>query len=199
MSDEAVLETNPSAQGPDSNQAAGSTAEQVTLTSVEELAARLQAAEQKASDNWDQLLRTRAEMENLRRRTQRDLENAHKYALEKFAAELLPVKDSLELGLDAAKQNNANIEKLCEGTELTLSMLANALAKFNVVELNPKGGKIQSGTSSGHGDAAKCRPGTQHRDGGDAKRLFAERPLDAPGDGDGVKSTGVINRSWPNY
>lgn len=142
MSDEAILETNTSAQGPESNQAAGGTADQVTLTSVEDLAARLQAAEQKAADNWDQLLRTRAEMENLRRRTQRDLENAHKYALEKFAGELLPVKDSLELGLDAAKQNNANIEKLCEGTELTLNMLANALAKFNVVELNPKGEKF---------------------------------------------------------
>lgn len=140
MSDEAVLETNPSAQGPENSQAAG--AGQGTLTSAEELAVRLQAAEQKATDNWDQLLRTRAEMENLRRRTQRDLENAHKYALEKFVGELLPVKDSLEMGLGVARQDNANIEKICEGTELTLNMLANALSKFNVVEISPQGQKF---------------------------------------------------------
>ena len=139
MSDEAVLETN----NPENTQATDkASADEVTLTPNDELAARLQAAEQKANDNWDQLLRTRAEMENLRRRTQRDLENAHKYALEKFISELLPVKDSLEMGLDAAKQDNAAIDKLCEGTELTLNMLANALNKFNVVEINPKGEKF---------------------------------------------------------
>lgn len=138
MSDEAILENTPE----NSQATENASAEQVTLTSTEELAARLQAAEQKAADNWDQLLRTRAEMENLRRRTQRDLESAHKYALEKFVSELLPVKDSLEMGLDAAKQDNAAIDKLCEGTELTLSMLTNAMGKFNVVEINPKGEKF---------------------------------------------------------
>ena len=138
MSDEAVLENTPE----NSQATANTSADQVTLTPAEELAERLQAAEQKAADNWDQLLRTRAEMENLRRRTQRDLENAHKYALEKFVTELLPVKDSLEMGLDAAKQDNAAIEKLCEGTELTLNMLVNALGKFNVVEINPRGEKF---------------------------------------------------------
>ncbi|HEX5636715.1 MAG TPA: nucleotide exchange factor GrpE [Gammaproteobacteria bacterium] len=112
------------------------------MTPAEELAARLQAAEKKAADNWDQLLRTRAEMENLRRRTQRDLENAHKYALEKFVTELLPVKDSLEMGLDVAKQGGVDVAKICEGTELTLNMLVNALGKFNVVEINPRGEKF---------------------------------------------------------
>lgn len=139
MSDEAILETN----DPENTQATDSSAANpVNLTAADELAARLQAAEQKASDNWDQLLRTRAEMENLRRRTQRDLENAHKYALEKFISELLPVKDSLELGLDAARHDSATIEKLCEGTELTLNMLSSALNKFNVVEINPQGEKF---------------------------------------------------------
>ena len=137
MSDEAVLEINPPEQSP-----AEASIDQLTLTQVDELAERLQAAEQKAADNWDQLLRTRAEMENLRRRTQRDLEQAHKYALEKFVTELLPVKDSLEMGLDVARHGNADVEKICEGTELTLNMLANALSKFNVVELNPQGEKF---------------------------------------------------------
>ncbi|MBI3187540.1 MAG: nucleotide exchange factor GrpE [Gammaproteobacteria bacterium] len=138
MSDEAVLENTP-----ENSQATENTsADQVTLTPAEELAERLQAAEKKAADNWDQLLRTRAEMENLRRRTQRDLENAHKYALEKFVTELLPVKDSLEMGLDVAKQGSVDVAKICEGTELTLNMLVNALGKFNVVEINPRGEKF---------------------------------------------------------
>ena len=139
MSDEAVLDTTT----PDSSQVSDqASVDPVTLMSAEELSARLQTAEQKAADNWDQLLRTRAEMENLRRRTQRDLENAHKYALEKFVTELIPVKDSLEMGLDAARQGTADVEKICEGTELTLNMLASALSKFNVVELNPQGQKF---------------------------------------------------------
>ena len=62
---------------------------------------KLADAEAKAQEHWDQLLRSRAEMENLQRRAERDLANAHKFALEKFALELLPVRDSLELGLSA--------------------------------------------------------------------------------------------------
>ncbi len=102
-----------------------------------DLATRLTEAEAKASENWDLALRTKAEMENMRRRTERDLENAHKFALEKFALELLPVKDSLELGLDAASQDNAGIDKLVEGTSLTLKMLENALEKFGVKVVDP--------------------------------------------------------------
>jgi molecular chaperone GrpE len=151
MSDEAVLENSPESSRATDN----ASAEQVTLTPSEELAARLQTAEQKAADNWDQLLRTRAEMENLRRRTQRDLENAHKYALEKFVSELLPVKDSLEMGLDAARQGSADVEKICEGTELTLNMLVNALSKFNVVEINPQGEKF----NPEHHQAMAMQPG----------------------------------------
>jgi molecular chaperone GrpE len=110
--------------------------------SVEELQARLEQAEQKAMDNWDQLLRARAEMDNLRRRTQKDLENAHKFALEKFVAELLAVKDSLEMGLEATQQESASVESLREGSELTLNMLKQVFDKFNVVELNPQGEKF---------------------------------------------------------
>jgi len=110
--------------------------------SPEELIDRLDQAEKKATENWDQLLRTKAEMDNIRRRTQKDLENAHKYALEKFIAELLAVKDSLELGVNAAQQENVTVDSLREGSEMTLSMLANVFEKFNVVELNPEGEKF---------------------------------------------------------
>ena len=100
--------------------------------SADELMEKLDLAEKKAAENWD----------NIRRRTQKDLENAHKFALEKFISELLAVRDSLELGVDASKQENATVESLREGSEMTLSMLAGVFDKFNVVELNPQGEKF---------------------------------------------------------
>ena len=90
----------------------------------------------KAEANWQLYVRAQAEMENLRRRSEKDLESAHKFALEKFAAELLAVKDSLELGLNAT---DAYVDKLREGSELTLKMLAQALAKFNINDVDPMG------------------------------------------------------------
>jgi len=105
--------------------------------SDEDLAQRLAEAEAKAQEHWDQLLRTKAEMDNLRRRTERDLENAHKYALERFALELLPVKDSLEMGLNAAENEAAEVTSLKEGTELTLKMLESALEKFGIQHVHP--------------------------------------------------------------
>jgi len=101
--------------------------------------ARLAAAEAKAQEHWDQVLRARAEMDNLRRRAERDVENAHKYALERFAQELLPVRDSLELGLAAAEgaEGSDAAEKLREGTEMTLKLLTGAMEKFGIREVNP--------------------------------------------------------------
>jgi molecular chaperone GrpE len=107
--------------------------------SREQLLLTLQDAQAKADQYWNQLLSARAEVENSRRRSERDVENAHKYALEKFVRELLPVKDSLELGLAAAAGESAEVAKLREGMELTLKMLGAALEKFGVSEVNPKG------------------------------------------------------------
>jgi molecular chaperone GrpE len=95
----------------------------------------LEDARNKADTNWDQCLRLQADIENLRKRNERDLANAHKFALEKFAVDLLPVKDSLEMGL-AAAGDNADVAKLKEGAELTLKMLASVLAKYNIKEVN---------------------------------------------------------------
>lgn len=106
-------------------------------TAAEALAAKLAEAEVKARENWDQLLRTRAEMDNLRRRTERELENAHKYALERFAQELLAVRDSLEMGLTAAQAENADVPSLVEGTDLTLKMLVSLMEKFAIMEVHP--------------------------------------------------------------
>ena len=103
-----------------------------------ELTALLEDARGKADEHWDQCMRLQADIENQRKRGERDLANAHKYALERFAAELLPVKDSLEMGLAAFDGENAEIAKLKEGVELTLQMLGGALGKFEIKEVNPQ-------------------------------------------------------------
>jgi len=109
-------------------------------TSVEELTQLLEEARGKADENWDKALRLQAELDNTQRRAQRDIESAHKYALEKFALELLPVKDSLEMGLAAAQGSDHEVaDKLREGTELTLKMLTSAMEKFGIAEVDPQG------------------------------------------------------------
>ncbi|MCW9088019.1 MAG: nucleotide exchange factor GrpE [Gammaproteobacteria bacterium] len=108
--------------------------------SSEELARLLEEAHAKAEENWEKVVRVQAELENSQRRAQRDVENAHKYALEKFAQELLPVKDSLELGLAAAEGSDHEVaDKLREGTELTLKVLTTAMEKFGIKEVDPQG------------------------------------------------------------
>lgn len=106
--------------------------------SIEDLQRELEAAQAKADENWDKVLRAQADIENLRKRGARDLENAHKYAVEKLAGELLAVRDSLELGLDVSG-DNIDPEKLREGTELTLKMLVQAMDKFNIEQVDPMG------------------------------------------------------------
>lgn len=80
----------------------------------------------------DSLLRAKAEVENIRRRTEMDIEKAHKFALEKFSGELLPVIDNLERALDLADKSNAELAGLIEGVELTLKSLLDAVRKFGM-------------------------------------------------------------------
>jgi molecular chaperone GrpE len=96
--------------------------------------AELQA---KADENWDHYLRAAAETENVRKRATRDVENAHKFALENFSRELLAVKDSLEMGIQAA--DKADADALLAGKEATLKLLATTLQRFGVEELDPAG------------------------------------------------------------
>ncbi|VAW95948.1 Heat shock protein GrpE [hydrothermal vent metagenome] len=104
---------------------------------VAELQKRLAEAEAAQQDANDKLLRAHAEMENIRRRSERELENAHKYGMEKFATELLPIIDSLEFGLVAASADDADITKVREGTELTIKMLASMFDKFGINSVHP--------------------------------------------------------------
>jgi len=107
--------------------------------SPERLTSLLEDARAKADENWDQLLRARAEIENLKRRQAIELEKAHKFALDGFVRELLQVRDSLELGHNAALDESADVEKLREGTELTLKLLTDVMGKFGVEQIGPQG------------------------------------------------------------
>lgn len=101
-----------------------------------DLQQQLEAALKKAEDNYDLYMRSKAELENTKRRADKNVENAHKFALEKFSLELLAVKDSLELGLSA---DDSDASKLKEGTELTLKMLTQVLEKFSIYAVDPLG------------------------------------------------------------
>nr|WP_321239753.1 nucleotide exchange factor GrpE [uncultured Tolumonas sp.] len=106
---------------------------------VVELEQKLEQATSQAVEEKDRALRTVAEMENLRRRTALDVEKAHKFALEKFASELLPVLDNLERTLQVADKTNEAVKPLLEGVELTLKSMANSVAKFGVIAIDPQG------------------------------------------------------------
>ena len=112
--------------------------------SSDEVAALLQENERlklQAKENIDKALRAAAELDNIRKRTSRDIENAHKYGLERFINELLPVVDSIELGLNAS-QSAEDIDSLREGMDLTLKKLLDCLGKFGVKTVDPAGEKF---------------------------------------------------------
>ena len=107
-------------------------AEEQAETQIEEL-------QQKLSTLGEQLLREQAEMQNVRRRAQRDIESAHKYALEKFASELLSVVDNLERAIEAIDAEDEAQKAVAEGLELTLKTFIEVLGKYNLEAVDPEG------------------------------------------------------------
>ncbi len=105
------------------------------VTDERDLQTALEAAEAKAAEHHELYLRALAEMDNIRKRAARDIEHAHKFAIDRFANDLIGVKDSLELGL----ASEATGEALREGTEATLKLLAKAFEQSGVTEVNPLG------------------------------------------------------------
>lgn len=97
----------------------------------------LAAAEAKATENWELYLRAAAETENVRKRSARDVENAHKFALDRFGKELLAVKDGLEMALAAPE--NASVESLLEGSRATLKLLGATMERFGIQVIDPEG------------------------------------------------------------
>jgi molecular chaperone GrpE len=106
------------------------------LVELERLQQALVDSEERARSHWEQYLRAVAELENVRKRAQRDIESANRYGLEKFAAELLPVRDSLEA---AVKSGAADPQSLREGQQATLQLLSRALEKLGVTVIDPQG------------------------------------------------------------
>lgn len=102
-----------------------------------DLEQQLTLAEQKAHENWEKSVRAMAEVDNIRRRAERDVSNAHRYALEKFAASLLPVADSLEQALQLATQHGDDAMR--EGIELTTKLFLDTLDKHGIKQINPLG------------------------------------------------------------
>jgi len=130
----AGAETASNAPTPPPMEKPASTAD--TSPSVEQL---LRQAELKASEHYDAWLRAKAETENVRRRAQDDIAKATKFAAEKFAQSMLPVKDSLEAALAT---ENATLETLRQGVELTLKQLVSAFNAAGLVEESPEGKKF---------------------------------------------------------
>lgn len=103
----------------------------------EESEPTLEQLQAKVDENWDRYLRASAEMENVRKRARRDVEQAHKFALENFSRDLLAVMDSLEMGIAAA--DNADVDSLLAGSEATLKLLVGTLERFGIEEIDPQG------------------------------------------------------------
>lgn len=107
------------------------------LEELERLQQALAESEERARDHREQYLRAVAELDNVRKRAARDIEAANRYGLEKFAAELLPVRDSLELAVENA--GRADPKSLLEGQEATLKLLTKALERLGVTRVDPLG------------------------------------------------------------
>ncbi|MGL6258222.1 nucleotide exchange factor GrpE [Vibrio sp. WXL210] len=121
-------------------------AEEVELDETEAKIAQLEAAllssEAKVQEQKDSVLRAKAEVENMRRRTETEIDKARKYALNKFAEELLPVIDNLERAIQAADTENEAVKPILEGVELTHKTFVDTVAKFGLKEINPEGEKF---------------------------------------------------------
>ena len=108
----------------------------------ESIERQLERTQETVKDYWDQIMRLKAEMENNRKRAIRDVENAHKFALKNFTEALFPVIDSMDMGQQAAAAENARLDSIIEGTNMTETMFAQVLEKHGLKRLNPVGEKF---------------------------------------------------------
>lgn len=132
--------TQPGADTPPESVATPDAAAESAALEIEALRQALAAAEEQARAQRDQHLRAMAEADNMRKRAQRDVENAHRYALERFAGELLPVRDSLELGVRNGAA--ADAPTLRSGQEATLKLLDRAFEKYSIKPVDPTGARF---------------------------------------------------------
>jgi molecular chaperone GrpE len=114
-------------------------ADQAPETSGDDLAARVQLLEEQLAGAHDQALRVAADLQNVRRRAEQDVEKAHKFGLEKFAGDMLPIIDSLERGLELSNPDDESIRPMREGIELTLKMFQDTLKRYQLEAIDPEG------------------------------------------------------------
>ncbi|MGY4492334.1 nucleotide exchange factor GrpE [Pseudomonas sp. TE3610] len=126
MADEQTLDE----QNLDANQAAAG---------ADDLAARVKTLEEQLAAAQDQSLRVAADLQNVRRRADQDVEKAHKFALEKFAGDLLPILDSLERGVELSSADDEAVRPMREGMQLTLKMFEDTLKRYNLEAIDPHG------------------------------------------------------------
>ncbi|WP_068714449.1 nucleotide exchange factor GrpE [Vibrio tritonius] len=106
---------------------------------IAQLEAALLSSEERVKEQQDSVLRAKAEVENMRRRSEQEIDKARKYALNRFAEELLPVIDNLERAIQAADTENEAVKPLLEGVELTHKTFADVIGKFGLKVINPEG------------------------------------------------------------
>lgn len=109
------------------------------ISRITELEAQLEASDATVKEQQDSVLRARADIENMRRRTEQEIDKARKFALEKFASELLPVIDNMERAVEMADKENEAIKPMVEGVELTLKTMTDTVEKFGLKVIDPMG------------------------------------------------------------
>jgi len=116
----------------DSEESSEKSEEEIAVDSLSKLEVQLE-------EMRDQVLRHQAEVQNVKRRAEQDVEKARKYALERFCNELLPIVDSLEMAILSASPDQEDSESILKGVKLTLKMFVDTLAKFNLEQIDPEG------------------------------------------------------------
>ncbi|GAB3525371.1 MULTISPECIES: nucleotide exchange factor GrpE [Photobacterium] len=115
------------------------TAEELQAARIAELEAALLTSEAKVKEQQDSVLRARADIDNMRRRTEQEVDKARKFALNKFAEELLPVIDNMERAIEMSDKNDEAIKPMLEGVELTLKTMTDTVEKFGLKQIDPMG------------------------------------------------------------
>lgn len=144
MSEYKEASTDPAAGTPAAPPESGAPHDLEPVPEIDQLRAELEQARTEAGENLDRFLRAKAEAENTRRRAEADVTAAHKYALDRFAAEIISVRDSLDLArmVELPKDTSPAVQKMHEGLDLTLKLMDSVFQKFGVTRLDPKGQKF---------------------------------------------------------
>ena len=130
--DDDSIKDDPSNELIDSEEGSEKSEAEIAVDSLSKLEVQLE-------EMRDQVLRHQAEVQNVKRRAEQDVEKARKYALERFCNELLPIVDSLEMAILSASPDQEDSESILKGVKLTLKMFVDTLAKFNLEQIDPEG------------------------------------------------------------